>query len=219
MPDDAPALEIVEYVLDGADLFQFVIGDLNVEGLLHLHDQFDEVERVGPEIVGERGFGNALLARDVQLLRYNADDLFFQCHENFLLDEYDPCSGRGYGRFSNGFRKESPPPYDPFLISSVRQLAACTVFMRLAAAGKPSARLSSDRWLSEAPQITGGRTPAETIRFVKKLLRSQERSVRILIHAGFCEPVQDMRTRRWPSAFPRQAVQEAFSIGTISLPL
>jgi len=47
MPNDALAFEEIEHILDCADLFQFVIGDLDVEGFLHLHDEFNEIEGIG----------------------------------------------------------------------------------------------------------------------------------------------------------------------------
>src|SRR3954471_4257959 len=45
--------DVVNGVLHGANFFGVLVGDLDVEGLLEGHDQFDGVEGVGAEIVHE----------------------------------------------------------------------------------------------------------------------------------------------------------------------
>ena len=91
MPCDAFVLQIIQDILDGTDLLQFVVGDRDAEGLFHLHDQLDEVEGIGPQIVDEQRLGNALLPGDIQLLHDDADYLFFKCHENSLLSKWTPA--------------------------------------------------------------------------------------------------------------------------------
>ena len=63
-----------------------LVGDLDVEGLLKGHDQFDRVERVGAQVVHERSLGRDLRLVHAQLLD---DDLFYaffnRCHETCKL--------------------------------------------------------------------------------------------------------------------------------------
>src|SRR4051794_39959764 len=65
-------VDVVGGVLDGADLLGILVGDLRPEFLFETHDQLDEVERVGVEIVDERSLGLDLVLFDAQLLN---DDL------------------------------------------------------------------------------------------------------------------------------------------------
>ena len=43
-------LDVVDGVLDGLDLLGVFVGDLDVEGFFKLHDELDDVERVGAEV-------------------------------------------------------------------------------------------------------------------------------------------------------------------------
>src|ERR1700751_5242013 len=74
-------VDVVVGVLDGADLLRVLVGDLDLEGLLEGHDQFDGLERIGAEIVYERGIGGDLAFLDPELLH---DDLLYAflngCH-------------------------------------------------------------------------------------------------------------------------------------------
>ena len=47
--------DVVDGLADGLDLLGVLVGDLDSELVLELHDQLDEVERVGVEILLERG--------------------------------------------------------------------------------------------------------------------------------------------------------------------
>src|SRR5215203_1206541 len=50
-------VDVVDGVLDGGDLLGVFVRDLDVEFLLDQHDQLDDVEAVGPEVVDERSIG------------------------------------------------------------------------------------------------------------------------------------------------------------------
>ena len=61
-------VDVVDGVLDGPDLLGVLVGDLGPELLLEAHDELDEVQGVGVEVVDERGLGLDLLLVDAELL-------------------------------------------------------------------------------------------------------------------------------------------------------
>src|SRR6185295_4902202 len=61
-------VDIVDRVLDGRDLLGGVVRDLDPELLLERHDQLDDVEAVGAEIVDEARFLGDLVGFDAQML-------------------------------------------------------------------------------------------------------------------------------------------------------
>src|SRR6185295_10138933 len=61
-------VDIVDRVLDGRDLLGGVVRDLDPELLLERHDQLDDVETVGAEIVDEARFLGDLVRFDAQML-------------------------------------------------------------------------------------------------------------------------------------------------------
>src|SRR3970040_2669704 len=67
------AFEVVDPISDSSDLLSVLIGDLNVECLLELHDQFNGVERIRTQVVGEGSFGCYLSLVDAKL----GDEDFF----------------------------------------------------------------------------------------------------------------------------------------------
>src|SRR5439155_20788988 len=72
--------DVVDGLADGLDLLRVLVGDLDAELILELHDQLDEVERVGIEILLERG-----LLRDLTFIHtelFSQD--FLHSLENFL---------------------------------------------------------------------------------------------------------------------------------------
>src|SRR5262249_55419556 len=76
------ALDVVDDVLDGADLLRLLVRDLHVVLFLERHHELDDVQRVGPEVLDEGGFRGDLLLADAELL---ADDLLHllfdrRCH-------------------------------------------------------------------------------------------------------------------------------------------
>src|SRR5688500_17484318 len=75
-------LDVLDRLADGLDLLRVLVGDADVELFLELHDELDGVERVGPEIVDERGLGGHLLARHTQLIAHDVGDLLGdrRCH-------------------------------------------------------------------------------------------------------------------------------------------
>src|SRR5215217_888173 len=61
-------LDIVDRVLDGRDLLGRVVRNLDTELLFERHDQFDDVEAVGAEIVDEARFLGHLFGFDAEML-------------------------------------------------------------------------------------------------------------------------------------------------------
>src|SRR5581483_5668897 len=62
------SLDIVHYVLDGADFLGVFIRDLNVELLFKRHHQFDDIERVSAEVLDERRIGFHFVGGYTELL-------------------------------------------------------------------------------------------------------------------------------------------------------
>src|SRR5579859_3393541 len=50
-------LDVIDSVVDGPDLFRVLVGNLDVESFFEGHDQLDGVERIGAQVVYERGAG------------------------------------------------------------------------------------------------------------------------------------------------------------------
>ena len=48
-------LDVVDRLADGLDLLGLVVGDGDLELFFQLHDQLDDVERVGADVLDERG--------------------------------------------------------------------------------------------------------------------------------------------------------------------
>src|SRR5262245_61743412 len=61
-------LDVLDGVLDGADLLGVLVRDLDPELLLERHYQLDDVERVGAQVVGEARFHRHLVGIDAELL-------------------------------------------------------------------------------------------------------------------------------------------------------
>src|SRR5690242_17247703 len=80
-------LDVVRRVLDGLDALGVLLGDLELELLLEGEDELDDGERVGLEIVDERGLRPELLGGDLELLADDLLDLGFDGfrHGTFLL--------------------------------------------------------------------------------------------------------------------------------------
>src|SRR5512137_241712 len=77
--------DVVDSLADGRDLLRVVVRDLDAELILELHDQLHQVERVGVEILLERGLLRELAVVDPELLAEDGLDAlgyFFtgQCH-------------------------------------------------------------------------------------------------------------------------------------------
>src|SRR5271165_3884086 len=68
-------LDVIHRILHGADFFRVLIGNLDVEALLEGHDQLHGVERVGAQVIDERGAGSDFALVHTQLLHY--DLLYF----------------------------------------------------------------------------------------------------------------------------------------------
>src|SRR6185312_10581483 len=66
-------LDVVDRILDGADLLGRVLRDFDAECLLEGHHQLDRIEAVGAQVVDERGLGGHLRLLDAEMLH---DDLF-----------------------------------------------------------------------------------------------------------------------------------------------
>src|SRR5690606_19405711 len=72
--------DVLDGVTDGADLLRFLVGDLGLELFFHRHDQLDDVERVGAQVLDELGFGLDLLLGDAQLVGDDGTDARFDGH-------------------------------------------------------------------------------------------------------------------------------------------
>src|SRR6476646_8435057 len=60
--------DVVDGLLDGGYFFCVFVRDLDLELFLEGHDEFDRIERIGPEVVNERGGARDLFGLDAQLL-------------------------------------------------------------------------------------------------------------------------------------------------------
>ena len=67
-------LDILDRVADRRDLLCVLVGDLNIESLLELHDELYGVERIRTEVVGEACFGYDFRLFDSQLVYDDLDD-------------------------------------------------------------------------------------------------------------------------------------------------
>src|SRR6478672_7986839 len=70
-------VEIRHGIADGAELFRFLVGDIDVELLLERHHQLNGVETVAAEIFHETGIARELLAFDAELFDNDILDLLF----------------------------------------------------------------------------------------------------------------------------------------------
>src|SRR5947209_3238515 len=67
--------DVVDRLADGRDLLRILVRDLDPELILELHDQLDEVERVGVEILLKGRFVGDLILFDAELLGQDILDL------------------------------------------------------------------------------------------------------------------------------------------------
>src|SRR5207244_2364069 len=72
--------DVVDGLPDGGDLLGVLVGDLDPELVLQLHDQLDEIERVCIEVLLERGFLVDFGLVDAELL----DEDFLDPLEDFF---------------------------------------------------------------------------------------------------------------------------------------
>src|SRR4051794_637881 len=89
-----PLVDVVDRVLDGADLLGVLVRDLRPELLLEAHDQLDEVQRVGVQIVDEGGFGLDLVLVDAQLLDHELLQPLVRGGQVTPSSELAPATGR-----------------------------------------------------------------------------------------------------------------------------
>ena len=73
----AVRLDEVDRLSDGVDLLRLLVGDLRSELRLKLHEQLDDVEAVGVEVVGEARLAGDLLGLRIGVLGNDVDDLLF----------------------------------------------------------------------------------------------------------------------------------------------
>src|SRR3989454_2939448 len=81
--------DVVDSLTDRLDLLRVLVGNLDPELVFELHDQLDEIERVGVEIFLERGFFVDLAFVDAELLAQHfldplVDFLSRSCHLTYL---------------------------------------------------------------------------------------------------------------------------------------
>src|SRR3974390_79520 len=84
--------DVVDGLLDGGDLLRILVRNLRLELLLERHHELDGIERIGPQIVHERGIAGDFLFLDPQLL---GDDLFYPffnaAHRSLVLCDAKAC--------------------------------------------------------------------------------------------------------------------------------
>src|SRR5579875_2248544 len=85
-------LDVVDRVLYGLDLLGVLVGNLEVEGFLKLHHQFDHVERIGAQVLLKAGAGRDFGFVHLQLLDDDLFHLFFNGHA-YLLDDVSELKG------------------------------------------------------------------------------------------------------------------------------
>jgi hypothetical protein len=67
----AVAVDEVDCVLDGRNLFSRIVGNFDIEFFFKGHDQLDNVEAVGTKIVDEAGFFGHFVGFDAQMFYNN----------------------------------------------------------------------------------------------------------------------------------------------------
>ncbi len=77
--------DVIDGVFDGLNLLGILVGDLDVEGLFELHDEFDDVEGVRAEIFLKACAGGDLSFIHLKLLDNNLFYLFVYCCHVILL--------------------------------------------------------------------------------------------------------------------------------------
>src|SRR5262249_27999192 len=71
------AFDVVHHVLDGADFLRLLVGNLHVVFFFERHHELDDVERIGAQILDERGFRRDVTFADAQLFADDLPDLGF----------------------------------------------------------------------------------------------------------------------------------------------
>src|ERR1700733_7035231 len=73
-------LDVLDGFLHARDLLSVLVGNLDPELLFERHDELDRVQRVGAQIVNERGIRGHLFLVDAQLLDNDLLDLISNRH-------------------------------------------------------------------------------------------------------------------------------------------
>ena len=96
--------DVIDRLLDGADLLGFFVGNFALELVFQRHHQFDRVELVGAEVLDERGFildvgfvDAKLLGNDLLDPRFNVFHCCFSLREPLLPRAVAPASVRKNG--------------------------------------------------------------------------------------------------------------------------
>src|SRR5215212_6685162 len=79
-------VDVVDSVLDGADLLRILVRDLRPELLFEAHDELDEIERVGIQVVDERRLGLDLFLVGAELLDHDLLEAVVGCCHLLLLE-------------------------------------------------------------------------------------------------------------------------------------
>lgn len=70
--------DVIYSFVDVVDFFGVFIGNFDVEFFFEGYDEFDDIERVCIEVVGEVGFGGYFVGVDIEL--FNDDFFDFVCY-------------------------------------------------------------------------------------------------------------------------------------------
>ena len=77
------SLYVCDSVANGSDLLGVLVGDLDIECLLELHDQLNGVQRICAQMSGETCFGNYLRLLNAQLVNDDLDNFLLNFSHNF----------------------------------------------------------------------------------------------------------------------------------------
>src|SRR5262249_54793074 len=86
-------VDVINGVLNGADLFRILIGDFDFEGLFEGHDQLDGVQGIGAEVVHEGGVGRHFRLVHAQLLHDDLLDAVLYCGRHEVSNLLSPGCG------------------------------------------------------------------------------------------------------------------------------
>src|SRR5215468_1166590 len=109
--------EVGDDVAEGLELLGVVLGDLDSELLLHRHHELDEVERIGPEVVGERRLRVDVVPAHAELLDHDLRHPLLQLHLTTPSDGslHRPCGSPPPPAGDRQRLVRAPQPPDPAL--------------------------------------------------------------------------------------------------------
>src|SRR5262249_57769863 len=98
-------LDVVDGLTDRLDLLGLVVGDGDLELLFQLHDQLDDVERVGPHVLLELRLPRDLFLAHAQVLAHYVDNAFFNGSHGWDLPKHSRFNPWGPATFRQAKRR------------------------------------------------------------------------------------------------------------------